>query len=170
MFPVTNIFYFFIPALPAISTLAALLRSGTQHASCAKPFLVFWNNTWRVRPAVRGFHVYHRRWEPDNQIRRCTVQVVLYPRKLLQFSCSVVQESRSLLLVAWRLIPVLVALPLVAWCLRTWTRFWFRFAWCLLLGAWSLWLWWQLYLVHHLRVTLLEAGPRRTFALTVVSS
>ena len=59
MFPITNIFYFRIPALSTAATLAALLRRGARS--------VIVNYHRRVGPAVVALS-YHRRGEPDHQV------------------------------------------------------------------------------------------------------
>ena len=79
MFPITNIFYFRIPALSTVAALPALVWGWAQHTCCTKPRLVLGDDTGRVWPAVWGLHVHHRRAEPDHQVAGAPVEMVLDP-------------------------------------------------------------------------------------------
>ena len=71
MFTVTDNFYIRIPTLSTASTLAALRWGWTTRASL--------NNHRRVWPGVVAL-AHHWRTEPDHQVNRCPVQLVLDPR------------------------------------------------------------------------------------------
>ena len=65
------LFYSRIPTLSTASTLAALTWGWTRRASL--------NNHRRVWPGVVAL-AHHWRTEPDHQVSRCPVQLVLDPR------------------------------------------------------------------------------------------